>query len=69
MNGTKWSAEVVGCKNESVRELSALEGRTCKSSAGWSGSENADLNNANVSETPMPWKPMSSFARFVHEAL
>ncbi|KAK7365586.1 hypothetical protein VNO78_39350 [Psophocarpus tetragonolobus] len=66
MNGAKRSAEAVGCKNESVGERSALEGRTRASSAGRSGSENVGLSNANVGENPMPRKPKGSSARFVH---
>ncbi|KAK7366098.1 hypothetical protein VNO78_38534 [Psophocarpus tetragonolobus] len=63
MNGAKRSAEAVGCKNESVGERSALEGRTRASSAGRSGSENVGLSNANVGENPMPRKPKGSSAR------
>ncbi|TKY46756.1 hypothetical protein E2542_SST28804 [Spatholobus suberectus] len=66
MNGAKRSAEAVGCKNESVGERSALEGRTRASSGGRSGSENVGLSNANVGENPMPRKPKGSSARFVH---
>jgi len=42
----KRSAEAVGCQIESVGERSALEGRTCASSAGRSGSENVGLSKA-----------------------
>ncbi|KAK7239996.1 hypothetical protein RIF29_43207 [Crotalaria pallida] len=66
MNGAKRSAEAVGCKNGSVGERSALEGRTRASSGGRSGSENVGLSNANVGENPMPRKPKGSSARFVH---
>ncbi|KAF1855281.1 hypothetical protein Lal_00035394 [Lupinus albus] len=66
MNGAKRSAEAVGCKNLSVGERSALEGRTRASSGGRSGSENVGLSNANVGENPMPRKPKGSSARFVH---
>ncbi|ESW25501.1 hypothetical protein PHAVU_003G041600 [Phaseolus vulgaris] len=48
MNGAKRSAEVVGCQIKLVGEHSALEGRTCASSAGRSGSENVGLSNTNV---------------------
>ncbi|KAK7234876.1 hypothetical protein RIF29_46566 [Crotalaria pallida] len=64
MNGAKRSAEAVGCKNGSVGERSALEGRTRASSGGRSGSENVGLSNANVGENPMPRKPKGSSARF-----
>ncbi|KAJ7941956.1 Protein root UVB sensitive 1, chloroplastic, partial [Quillaja saponaria] len=66
MNGAKRSAEAVGCKNASVGERSALEGRTRASSGGRSGSENVGLSNANIGENPMPRKPKGSSARFVH---
>lgn len=68
MNGAKRSAEAVGCKNASVGERSALdlEGSTCASSGGRSGSENVGLSNANIGENPMPRKPKGSSARFVH---
>ncbi|KAJ7941437.1 Protein root UVB sensitive 1, chloroplastic [Quillaja saponaria] len=61
MNGAKRSAEAVGCKNASVGERSALEGRTrAKQSGGRSGSENVGLSNANIGENPMPRKPKGS---------
>ncbi|CAJ1961888.1 unnamed protein product [Sphenostylis stenocarpa] len=67
MNGAKRSIKAVGCQNELVRERSALEGRTCTSSAGQSGSENVGLSNANVGENPMPRKPKgSSASKFWH---
>ncbi|KHN21543.1 hypothetical protein glysoja_049854 [Glycine soja] len=66
MNGAKRSAEVVGCKNESVGEHSALEGRTRARAFRLSSSENVGLSNANVGENPMPRKPKGSSARFVH---
>ncbi|KAL4287297.1 hypothetical protein AHAS_Ahas19G0172100 [Arachis hypogaea] len=66
MNGAKRSAEAVRCKNESVRERSALEERTRASSGGRSGSENVGLSNTNVGENLMPRKPKGSSARFVH---
>lgn len=69
MNGAKRSAEAVGCKNASVGERSALEGRICASSGGRSGSENVGLSNANIGENPMPRKPKVSSARFVHGGL
>ena len=54
MNKAKLYAEAVGCKNESVKEHSALEGRTHACSIGQSGSENVNLSNANIGENPMP---------------
>eukprot|EP01018_Ginkgo_biloba_P037947 Gb_09046 [translate_table: standard] len=66
MNGTKQSAEVVGCQNTSVGERSALEGSTSASRCAQSGSENVGLSNANIGENPMPRKPKGSSARFVH---
>jgi hypothetical protein len=66
MNGTKRSAEAVGCQNTSVGERSALEGSTSVSRCGRSGSENVGLSNANIGENPMPRKPKGSSARFVH---
>ena len=56
MNGAKRSAEAVGCKKASIGECSALEGSTCESSGGRSGSENVGLSNANIGENPMPRK-------------
>jgi hypothetical protein len=53
MNGTKRSAEVVGCQNTSVGERSALGGSTSASRCGRSGSENVGLSNANIGENPM----------------
>ncbi|TKY45320.1 hypothetical protein E2542_SST30731 [Spatholobus suberectus] len=66
MNGAKRSAEAVGCKNESIKERFALEGRTRVSSGGRSICENVSLSNANVGENPMPQKPKGSSARFIH---
>jgi len=66
MNGAKRSAEVVGCKNESVGERSALGRTTRASRVGRSGSENVGLSNANIDENPMPRKPKGSSARLVH---
>ncbi|KAF8042307.1 hypothetical protein BT93_A0818 [Corymbia citriodora subsp. variegata] len=54
MNGAKRSTKAVGCKNTSVGERSALEGSTCESRGGRSGSENVGLSNANIGENPMP---------------
>ncbi|TYG86073.1 hypothetical protein ES288_A13G106400v1 [Gossypium darwinii] len=66
LNGAKRSAEVVGCKNASVGERSALGGSTRVSESRRSGSENVDLSNANVGENPMPRKAKGSSAKFVH---
>ncbi|CAM6054681.1 unnamed protein product [Sphagnum tenellum] len=66
MNGTKRSAEAVGCQNTSVGERSALERSISVSRCGRSGSENVGLSNANIGENPMPRKPKDSSARFVH---
>jgi len=56
----------MGCKNESVRERSALERSTRTSRVGRSRSENVGLSNANIGENPMPQKPKGSSTRFVH---
>ncbi|CAL1406428.1 unnamed protein product [Linum trigynum] len=66
MNGAKRSVEALECKNALVGERSALEGSTCASDGGRSGSENVGLSNANIGENPMPRKPKGSYARFVH---
>ena len=66
MNGTKRSAEAVGCQKTSVGERSALGGSTSVSRCGRGGSENVGLSNANIGENPMPRKPKGSSARFVH---
>ncbi|BBN20668.1 hypothetical protein Mp_Vg01240 [Marchantia polymorpha subsp. ruderalis] len=66
MNGTKRSAEAVGCQNTSVGERSALGRSISVSRCGRSGSENVGLSNANIGENPMPRKPKGSSARFVH---
>jgi len=64
MNGAKRSIEAVGCKNTAVRQRSALEGSTCASSGGQSGSENVGLSNTNIGKNPMLQKPNGSSARF-----
>ncbi|TYH91283.1 hypothetical protein ES332_A13G107500v1 [Gossypium tomentosum] len=66
LNGAKRSAEVVGCKNASVGERSALGESTRVSESRRSESENVGLSNANVGENPMPRKPKGSSAKFVH---
>ena len=66
MNGTKRSAEAVGCQETSVGERSVPGRSTSASRCGQSGSENVGLSNANIGENPMPRKPKGSSARFVH---
>ncbi|KAK7293686.1 hypothetical protein RJT34_16559 [Clitoria ternatea] len=44
MNGAKRSVEAVGCKNKSVGERSALEGRSRASNGGRSGSKNVGFS-------------------------
>lgn len=53
MNGTKRSAEAVGCQDTSVGERSVPGGSTSVSRCGQSGSENVGLSNANIGENPM----------------
>ncbi|XLU97181.1 hypothetical protein S245_011521, partial [Arachis hypogaea] len=65
-NGTKQSAETVGCKNKLVGEPSAFEKRTRAGICRQSRSKNLGLSNANISENPMPQKSKSSSAKFVH---
>ncbi|KAL4356295.1 hypothetical protein AHAS_Ahas09G0072400 [Arachis hypogaea] len=50
INGTKQSAETVGCKNELVGERSTLEERTHASHGRQSRSKNVSLSNTNVGE-------------------
>ncbi|GJP47266.1 hypothetical protein CLOM_g6477 [Closterium sp. NIES-68] len=67
MNGTKRSAEAVGCLSKtSVGERSALGRSISANRCGRSGSENVGLSNANIGENPMPRKPKGSSARLVH---
>ncbi|KAH7351691.1 hypothetical protein KP509_19G010200, partial [Ceratopteris richardii] len=50
MNGTKRSAEAVGCQSTSVGERSVKGRSTSASRCGQSGSENVGLSNANIGE-------------------
>ncbi|PHT40428.1 hypothetical protein CQW23_19282 [Capsicum baccatum] len=63
MNGSKRSAEVVGCNNTSIEEHSTLEGILCASGGERSGSDNVGLSNVNIGENPMPRKPKGSSTR------